>query len=145
MRCPLVVAGALMVAAAFGAAAPVSAHALFPGSQTVRTTGDRAFVTLHAVNGRKDVSSFVVEVFEYETWRPYRLAVATPQRLVVPAQADETEATPDRQIRVLVDLDGQPQRRLRVCTKSVVPHDMFRAKTTEIATRVCANVLVERF
>ena len=135
----------VMLAAALVAAGPASAHALFPGSQTVRTTGERAFVTLHAVNGRKDVSNFVVEIFDYDTWRPSRLAVATPVRLVVPAQTSEDEATPDRAIQVLVDLDGKAEQHLRVCTKSVAPRDMFRPKTTEIATRVCANVLVQRF
>lgn len=134
----------LILGLALLSAGPASAHAIFPGSQTVRTAGERAFVTLHAVNARKDVSNFVVEIFDYDSWRPSRLAVATPERLVIPAQVRDDE-TNDRAIRVLVDLDGKPQQHLRVCTKSVAPRDMFRPKVTEIATRVCANVLVERY
>lgn len=129
-----------------GIACPAGAHAIFPGSQTVRTAGERAFVTVHALNGRKDVSEFVVEVFEYHSWAPYRLAVARPERLTVPFQSDDaSEAAADRSISVLVDLDGERRRHLRICTKSVARRDAFRSRTTEIATRVCANVMVERF
>lgn len=134
----------LILVAALLAAGPASAHAIFPGSQTVRTAGERAFVTLHAVNARKDVTNFKVEIFDYETWRPSRIAIATPERLVIPTQTGNDDVN-DRAIRVLVDLDGKPQQHLRVCTKSVTPRDMFQPKVTEIATRVCANVLVERY
>lgn len=121
-----------------------SAHAVFPGRQTVQTFGDRAFVQLHAVNGRKDVSNFVVEIFDYD-WTPSKLAVATPKVLNVPAQnPDEPEAI-DHPISVLVDLDGKKEQRLRVCTKSVPDRRELTPKTTELTTRVCANVTVQRF
>lgn len=133
---------AMGLAAALPAAA--SAHAIFPGKQTVQTLGDRAFVQLHAVNGRKDVSRFVVEIFDYD-WVPSRIAVASPSVLNVPPQdPDATEAI-DRPISVLVDLAGQPRRQLRVCTKSVPDRGALTPRTTELTTRVCANVIVERF
>lgn len=133
---------ACIAAASLSGAA--SAHALFPGTQKVQTLGDRAFVQLHAVNGRKDVSNFVVEIFDYD-WRPSRLAIATPKVLNIPAQdPDATEAI-DRPISVLIDLGGKNEQRLRVCTKSVPERGALAPKTTEVTTRVCANVTVERF
>lgn len=133
---------ACMLAASLSGAA--SAHAVFPGSQKVQTLGDRAFVQLHAVNARKDVSNFVVEIFDYD-WVPYRLAVANPRVLNIPAQEPDATEAIDRPISVLVDLAGKKQQRLRVCTKSVTDRRALSPRTTEVTTRVCANVTVERF
>jgi hypothetical protein len=44
-----------------------------------------------------------------------------------------------------VDLEGKPERRLRVCTKSVLPTSALAERNTNLATRVCASVTVRRF
>jgi hypothetical protein len=124
---------------------PAAAHSLFPGSQTVQTLGERAWVQLEAANGRKDVSVFVVEIFERDRWWQATSAAASPSRLVVPAeQADSTQSN-NRKFSVLVDLEGKSERRLRVCTKSVLSWSALQPRATDVASRVCASVTVRKF
>lgn len=125
--------------------AAAAAHAIFPGDQTVMTLGDRAFVRLQAVSDPRDASTFAVEIFNFEDWTPSRLAVATPERFVLPPRDPQSLDASERSITVLVDLNGKPMQRLRICTKSVAPRDALRARATTITTRVCANVTVKRF
>ena len=122
-----------------------SAHALFPGRQTVQTMGERAFVRLEASNGRKDVSTFVVEIFDADRWTPSRLAVASPARVTIPPPAPGSTESTNRVISVLVDLDGKPEQRLRVCTKSVAQQSILLPQTTRLNSRVCVNVTVRKF
>ena len=138
---------ALIAALAGLAAAPSLAHGhtLFPGRQTVQTMGERAFVRLEASNGRKDVSAFVVEIFEAERWVPSRIAVATPERLTLPAPVAGSLESGSRPISVLVDLDGQAEQRIRVCTKTVTPRGVLLPQITRLTTRVCVNATVRRF
>lgn len=142
MHRSLILSGVILAASALQ---PAAAHAIFPGSQSVQTLGERAIVRFHAVNARKDVSNFVVEIFDADSWTPSRLAVAWPAKLNVPAHDDQDADAVERPFSVMLDLDGKAARRFRVCTKSVTPRDELRAKATEIRTRVCANVTVERF
>ncbi len=136
----------LIAAAAFLAAtAQASAHAIFPGQVKVQTLGERAMVQLRAVNARKDVSNFVVEIYDADSWIPARNAVAWPNRLHVEASDQEATESRDQPFSVLVDLQGKPEQRLRVCTKSVPSWDQLRTRTTIVNSRVCANVLVQRF
>ena len=135
----------LALAALAAAASPSAAHTLMPGRQVVQTMGERAWVRLEAANGRKDVTAFVVEVFAHDRWSPSRNAVAVPSRLVIPAtDVDSMEAT-SRTISVLVDLDGEPEQRIRVCTKSVPQENLLLPQTTRVNTRVCASVTVRKF
>ena len=138
---------ALIAALAGLAAAPPHAHghALFPGRQTVQTVGDRALVRLEAHNGRKDVSSFVVEVFEADRWVPSRIAVATPESLTIPTAVPGSTESTARPISVLVDLDGRAEQRIRVCTKTVSSRNVLLPGTASLATRVCVNATVRRF
>lgn len=138
------IAGALIGLVGVGGA---SAHAIFPGSAKVQTFGERALVQFHAVNARKDISMFKVEIFNADDWSPARNAVAWPQMLNVPAQdlnSDAVEAV-DHPFSVMIDLAGKREQRLRVCTKSVPQRDMLKARQTIVNTRVCATVLVQRF
>jgi hypothetical protein len=141
MRDSLVLA-LLGLAACSGAA---QAHSLFPGSQTVQTLGERAWVQLEAANGRKDVGVFVVEIFERDRWWPATGAAASTGRLVVRAEAPDSTESNNRKFSVLVDLEGKAERRLRVCTKSVLQWSALQARNANVATRVCANVTVRRF
>lgn len=136
----------LILALAGLAAAPAAgAHSLSPGRQTVQTMGERAFVRLEASNGRKDVSAFAVEVFGVGGWTPSRIAVASPARLTIPPQAPGAAESTARVISVLVDLDGKPEQRLRVCTKSLSQQSALLPQTTRVNSRVCVNVTVRRF
>jgi hypothetical protein len=137
-----VVLAALVAAAGVPAAA--SAHALFPGQQTVLTYGERAIVRLQAANGRKDVSTFVVEVFEGGTWTPSKAAVATPSRLIVRAPDPGSSESSNKVISLLVDLDGKNEERLRVCTRSTAQTSVLLPQKTQVNTRVCANVTVRK-
>jgi hypothetical protein len=119
-------------------------HTLLPGHQTVQTMGERALVRMQAANGRKDISTFVVEVFEADRWVPSRLAVASPDRLTIPAPAPGSMESTNRQISILVDLDGKPEQRIRVCTKTFSPKNVLLPQITKINTRVCGNVTVRR-
>ncbi len=122
-----------------------AAHALFPGQQVVQTMGERAWVRLQAVNARYDTSQFVVEVFDANSWRPSSNAVASPSQLTVPAPAKDSMEAINRTISVLVDLDGKAEQRIRVCTKTSFPRSALLPQTTNVNTRVCANVIVRRF
>lgn len=122
------------------AAAPLHGHALFPARPVVETLGPQAWVTLKAINGREDVSEFVVETFDPEDWTPSRIAVASPERITVPA--GRPGANPAvRNIRVLVQLRGEKQRQVLVCTRSVSrPLDPAQL---DVNTRVCSRVTVK--
>lgn len=135
-----------LIVALFSLAAPsaASAHAIFPGRQTVLTAGDRAFVKFQAANARKDVSEFMVEVFEAKAWRPSRIAVPLPGRLTVHAAQSGTLESSNRAFSVLVDLDGKPEQRLRVCTKSLTGKNLLRPNDAQVNTRVCADLVVRR-
>lgn len=135
----------LIVAAAFMALPAVaSAHALFPGTQTVMTVGERAIARFQAVNGRRDVSDFVVELFDRD-WSASRHAVALPERLKVQApSADEHEGTQST-FSVFIDLAGQPEQFLRVCTKSILTRDLLKPQSAKLSTRVCVNVTARKF
>ncbi len=122
-----------------------AAHALFPGQQVVKTMGERAWVRLQAVNARQDTSQFAVEVFDAGSWRPSAHAVATPSQLTVPAPDKGSMEATNRTISVLVDMDGKAEQRLRVCTKTIFPRITLIPQTTNVNTRVCANVTVQRF
>lgn len=128
----------LTVAAAF-CAGPGSAHALFPARQTVNTFGVQGWATLKAINGRTDVTEFVVEVFEGESWTPSRSAVTTPERLTIPASR-KGNVPVVRNLRVLVHLRGQKEREVMVCTKSV-PKALLPSEMV-VNTRVCSRVRV---
>ncbi len=134
---------AALVAVA-GVPSMASAHALFPAQQTVLTYGERAIVRLEAANGRKDVSTFVVEVFESGTWAPSKVAVATPSRLTVRAPDPGSSDTFNKVISVLVDLDGKNEERVRVCTRSTAQQSVLLPQKTQVNTRVCANVIVRK-
>ncbi|MCJ2009369.1 hypothetical protein [Methylobacterium sp. J-092] len=120
------------------------AHALFPGQQVVLTAGERGIAYFQAVNDRKDVSEYVVELFDFGTWMPTRYAVASPDRVTVPSAANAFTGVAPRRITVMVDLDGKPERIVRVCTKSVARRDPFRAASTSVNTRVCSKLIVRR-
>ena len=136
----------LSLVAALCLAAPAArAHAIFPGQQTVRTVGDRAYARFNAVNGRRDVSEFVVEIFDGDSWTPSTRAVASPGRLTVPAPDPNSLESVDRPFSILVDLDGRDERTFRVCTKSVFRQTVLRPTVSRLNTRVCANIIVRRF
>lgn len=121
------------------------AHGLFPGTQTVQTMGERAWVRLEAANGRQDVTAFEVEVFNSDTWTPSRIAVATPRRLTIPTPAPGSMTSTNRIVSVLVDMNGRTEQRLRVCTKSVPQTNVLLPLKTMVNTRVCAHVIVRKF
>lgn len=135
---------ALGLAGLLALSAPGAAHGLFPGTQTVQTMGERAWVRLEAANGRPDVTAFEVEIFDGGSWAPSRIAVANPRRLTVPAPDPRSTASTNRVISVLVDMDGKPEQRLRVCTKSVPNAGALLPQRTVVNTRVCAHVAVRR-
>lgn len=137
---PLIV-GCVTAALCISSAA---AHAIFPGSQKISTMGDRAIVQLHAVNSRRDVSTFAVEVFD-DNWVPARNAVAWPQKLTVLAPDEGATEASESLFSVMVDISGKSEQRLRVCTKSIPNADSLLARRTVVNTRVCSNVLVQRF
>lgn len=129
----------ILILAGAACAGPSSAHALFPARQTINSFGAQGWATLKAINGRTDVTDFVVEVFEGDNWTPSRSAVAMPDRLTVPASR-KGQAPVVRNVRVLVRLNGQKEREVMVCTKSVpkvqIPSEMI------VNTRVCSRVKV---
>ena len=121
------------------------AHGLSPGRQTVHTMGERALVRLEASNGRPDISTFEVELFEAARWTPSRVAVASVARFTVPAPPPGSFESTNRVFTVLVDLDGKREQPLRVCTKSLAARNLLRPQTTGLVSRVCVNVLVRKF
>lgn len=121
-----------------------SSHALFPGQQTVYTAGERGIAYFQAVNDRKDVSQYAVELFDFEAWVPTRYAVASPDRIVIPSAANVQAGVGPRRFTVMVDLDGKPERMLRVCTKSVMASNPLRPASTSVNTRVCSKLVVRR-
>lgn len=133
---------AQLIAGLFAVASstPLQSHALFPARQVVQTMGPQAWVTLKAINGRDDVSEFLVEVYEPEGWVPSRVAVATPDRITVPA-ARKGAAAVVRNIRVLVQLRGAAERQVLVCTRSI-PRVAYQSQMS-VNTRVCARVTVK--
>lgn len=125
---------------ALASAAPLHSHALFPARQVVQTMGPQAWVTLKAINGREDVSDFVVEVYEAEGWVPSRVAVATPERITVPAARKGASAIV-RHIRILVQLRGASEQHVLVCTRSL-PRELQHAEMS-VNTRVCSRLTVK--
>lgn len=144
MRPRRLVAAAAVAGLAGVTASPSFAHALFPGKQTVLTYGERAFVKLKAANGRSDVSSFAVEIFEGGTWTPSKFAVANPSGLTVRAPQPGSIGSTNQVISLLVDLGGKDERKLLVCTKTLAPSSILLPQTTQVNTRVCADVTVRR-
>lgn len=129
----------LLVAAGLYAG-PSSAHALYPATQTVQTLGSHGWASLKALNGRTDVTHFIIEVFDDDTWKPSTNAVATPDRIIVPAHR-QGEPPVARTVRVLVRLAGARERKVMVCTKSVaqpgLPSEMV------VNSRVCSRITVK--
>jgi hypothetical protein len=129
----------ILLCASLLAGGPAAAHALFPARQTVHTLGVQAWATLKAINGRTDISKFVVEVFEGDSWTPSRSAVAIPDRITVPASR-LGEAPITRNVRVLIRLGGSKERDVMVCTKSI--NETYVPSQMVVNTRVCSRIKV---
>lgn len=139
MRSKLIVLTAIMMAPC-----TANGHAVFPGQQSVYTAGDRGIAYFQASNDRKDVLDYKVEIFDYESWSPTRLAVASPERIIVPVSSSAPGGASIRRFTVLVDLDGKSERVVRVCTKSIMSNHILQLATSSVNTRVCAKLTVRR-
>lgn len=140
MRRQLILSAALI--ASFSQIA--RAHALFPGQQVIYTMGERGIAYFQTTNERKDVLEYRVELFEYDNWSATRHAVASPERMTVPAGPSATDRSSIRRFTVMIDLDGRQERTIRVCTKSVAGGNPLRPASTSVNTRVCSKLTVRR-
>ncbi|TXN62782.1 hypothetical protein [Methylobacterium sp. WL6] len=122
----------------------VQAHALFPGRQVVYTAGERAIAYFQTNHDGKKAQEYRVELFDVDRWVASSHAVASQEKIAMGPYSIAPGASNSRRFSVMVDLSGQRERTIRVCTKSIAPTNLLEAFSTAVNTRVCSTLVARR-